>query len=281
MSLDKLNYASFFALFLLFTTSNLPAQTSNKASITTNIEGSRTQKTTQEFISYIGKLTPGQKLSDEFVAKYLGTNPNVPIPGYNKWYFDEVLAGPSKDIRFIIVKTEWPEGIGKVLYSFTTSGRKIDWLNIYSDVDADAGEGGPSFKYKTLGDSVIEVRRISEIFFENTITKIDVKYYDLRKDGKFVPIDGYINLMDRKYPELSDEKLSYRALKNKSAVELWLMRNEIFAAHGQIFKTENARHYFKSQKWYFPQGTDLSSKLSPIEKYNIDMIQKFEKKLAE
>ncbi len=280
MTCHKPSFVTIFVVILLFSGSKLPAQTSH-AIVATSGDGSRVEKTTQESISDIGSLTPGQKLSDEFVLKYLGLNPNVPILGYNKWYFDQSLPSPTRNVLFIIVKTEWPEGIGKVLYSFTVLGEKIGALNIYSENNADAGESAPTYSYAILDDSVIEVREIRQIYFKNTLTGMDVKYYDLRKDGKFIPIDGYINHIARRYPELSTWKLSIQALKNKSREELRLMRNEIFAAHGFIFKAEDAKRYFKSQKWYSPQYSDVSDRLTPIEKNNVDLILDFEKNVKQ
>lgn len=54
------------------------------------------------------------------------------------------------------------------------------------------------------------------------------------------------------------------------------MRNEIFARHGYIFKTDDMRQYFNSQNWYSPMYNEVSSSLSSIEKYNVEFIKKYE-----
>ena len=52
------------------------------------------------------------------------------------------------------------------------------------------------------------------------------------------------------------------------------MRNEIFATHGYIFKSEKWKDYFGKQSWYTPLHDDVSDKLTLIEKINIENILK-------
>ena len=54
------------------------------------------------------------------------------------------------------------------------------------------------------------------------------------------------------------------------------MRNEIFARHGYIFKTQEMKSYFSLQSWYSAQYNDVTSMLSSIEKQNIEVIKKYE-----
>jgi hypothetical protein len=58
--------------------------------------------------------------------------------------------------------------------------------------------------------------------------------------------------------------------------ELKIMRNEIFARHGYIFKADDLTNYFSEQDWYNPQFNDISDRLTPIEKENIGLIKQFE-----
>jgi len=79
------------------------------------------------------------------------------------------------------------------------------------------------------------------------------------------------------YPEASTRYLTASELRSMSKYELRIMRNEIFARHGYIFKTAEMRSYFNSQSWYTPLYDDVSSKLSHIEKENINLIKSFER----
>jgi hypothetical protein len=59
---------------------------------------------------------------------------------------------------------------------------------------------------------------------------------------------------------------------------LKIMRNEIFARYGYKFKTKDMADYFGAQSWYKPQYDDVTSKLTEIERINIDLIQVKKKK---
>ena len=55
------------------------------------------------------------------------------------------------------------------------------------------------------------------------------------------------------------------------------MRNEIFARHGYIFKTNEWADYFGTKDWYWPKYGDVTDKLTEIERINIQLIQILEK----
>ena len=64
-----------------------------------------------------------------------------------------------------------------------------------------------------------------------------------------------------------------------SVKELELMRNEIYARHGWIFRRADLRNYFDSQPWYRPRidnayysNQQVEAELSPIERRNIQII---------
>jgi len=84
---------------------------------------------------------------------------------------------------------------------------------------------------------------------------------------------------DCKYPEASNRQLTSEDLTGKSALELKIMRNEIFARHGYKFKSEEMKNYFNQQKWYKPMYDDITSKLTEIENANIKMIKQYEDNL--
>ncbi|HEU65214.1 MAG TPA: YARHG domain-containing protein [Chloroflexi bacterium] len=77
----------------------------------------------------------------------------------------------------------------------------------------------------------------------------------------------------RRYAGLSAYKLWDGSLDGISKDELRLMRNEIFAAHGHIFRSEDLNEYFSKQLWYKPCCTDVTDKLNEVEKYNINFIK--------
>lgn len=75
------------------------------------------------------------------------------------------------------------------------------------------------------------------------------------------------------FPEASLRLLTPSEIEKYTKRELKIMRNEIFARHGYIFKTEDMKTYFASQPWYKPIAHDVSDKLTEIEKKNIELIK--------
>ena len=78
------------------------------------------------------------------------------------------------------------------------------------------------------------------------------------------------------YPVGSERYLTTGDLTGLSGYTLKIMRNEIFARHGYIFKTADMIDYFSTQGWYHPLYNDVNNKLTSVEKYNIEFIKKFE-----
>ena len=79
------------------------------------------------------------------------------------------------------------------------------------------------------------------------------------------------------YPDARIRVLTASELSGYSKRELKLMRNEIFARHGYIFKTEDMKKYFSSKQWYEPKYNDVNSMLTDIEQQNIGTIKQLEK----
>lgn len=80
--------------------------------------------------------------------------------------------------------------------------------------------------------------------------------------------------------ELFENKLIAEAmLRGVSLHELRLLRNEIYARHGRIFRTDWLSQYFFSQPWYDPKEDFKDEEVSGNEKTNIETIVKYEGKL--
>lgn len=82
------------------------------------------------------------------------------------------------------------------------------------------------------------------------------------------------------YPQASDRLLTKEDVENMSAWDLKIMRNEIFARYGYIFKSEEMRNYFKYEKWYVPMYDNVDNMLTDVEKKNIDLIKRYESRLG-
>ncbi len=89
---------------------------------------------------------------------------------------------------------------------------------------------------------------------------------------------GAVSDIPGKYPFTSQRYLTREELSSFSDAELKLMRNEIFARHGYIFKTDAMNRYFSRQPWYRPQSDNVIDRLSPIELANVTTIKAAEKR---
>jgi hypothetical protein len=77
--------------------------------------------------------------------------------------------------------------------------------------------------------------------------------------------------------ELFENKLiTEQMLRGLSLHELRLLRNEIYARHGRIFKTDWLSQYFFSQPWYDPKEDFKDEEISGNDKTNIETIVKYE-----
>jgi YARHG domain len=80
--------------------------------------------------------------------------------------------------------------------------------------------------------------------------------------------------------ELFENKLiAEQMLRGLSLHELRLLRNEIYARHGRIFKTDWLSQYFGGQPWYDPKEDFKDEEISGADKTNIETIVKYENKL--
>ena len=80
--------------------------------------------------------------------------------------------------------------------------------------------------------------------------------------------------------ELFENKLiAETMLRGLSLHELRLLRNEIYARHGRIFKTMWIQQYFGGQSWYDPKEDFKDEELSGPDKTNVETIVAYENKL--
>src|SRR5256714_2014527 len=80
--------------------------------------------------------------------------------------------------------------------------------------------------------------------------------------------------------ELFENKLISEAmLRGLSLHELRLLRNEIYARHGRVFKTLWLQQYFGSQPWYDPNEDFKDEEVSGSDKTNVETIVAYENEL--
>lgn len=76
-----------------------------------------------------------------------------------------------------------------------------------------------------------------------------------------------------------NKTISDQMLQGLSLHELRLLRNEVYARHGRMFRAEWLQQYFFFQPWYAPDDNFKDEQLSGNDKLNVETIVKFENKI--
>jgi len=87
----------------------------------------------------------------------------------------------------------------------------------------------------------------------------------------------FSSVPDGTYPQASMCLLKHRDLAPLSKSQLKVMRNEIYARHGFIFKNAAMKKHFNAQPWYKEKYKKVSQLITPIELSNSDLIKRYEK----
>lgn len=113
--------------------------------------------------------------------------------------------------------------------------------------------------------------------YQNFTKKTETINYDTSVNNENSYYDNNaIDESEYKYEYLREREMTYADVEGKSAEELRLMRNYIFARRGYIFESEDLKEYFEQFSWYVPLYYDVTPRLSDIEKYNVNFIKEFE-----
>lgn len=73
----------------------------------------------------------------------------------------------------------------------------------------------------------------------------------------------------------SKQKLTEKELKNLRKLDMEIIKNSVFARHGYAFKKQTYRNFFEQTDWYIPVSGNVDSELSPIEKENVALLNRF------
>jgi hypothetical protein len=76
-----------------------------------------------------------------------------------------------------------------------------------------------------------------------------------------------------------NKAISEAMLQGLSLHELRLLRNEVYARHGRMFRAEWLQQYFFNQPWYTPDENFKDEALSGNDKLNVETIVQFENKI--
>jgi len=120
------------------------------------------------------------------------------------------------------------------------------------------------------------IAKDKEAVVNNTLEEKDAEINKLKNKKKANDNSSYFAKGAGMFPEGSQRYLSYVDIEYLSSRDLKIMRNEIFARHGYIFKTSDMIQHFSEQSWYRPLNNDVTAYLSKIEKENVNFIKQYE-----
>ena len=139
-------------------------------------------------------------------------------------------------------------------------GKRFDddpWLQQYFD---ERYWYQPAERYNPKGLSAIELKNLQLI---DTIR---------RQQRKVAIAPGDMELFENKL-------IAEPMLRGLSLHELRLLRNEIYARHGRVFKTLWLQQYFGGQAWYDPNEDFKDEEVTGVDKTNVETIVAYENKL--
>lgn len=126
----------------------------------------------------------------------------------------------------------------------------------------------------TGNDTITDTSTETEAVTETGAVQSPDKTPDARYPGQTSNSDTRFQSFDW----LTERKVTAADLAGLSAGDLRLLRNAIFAMHGYKFKSADLQEYFSAFPWYNATYSDVTAKLSPTEKANVETIQKHEGK---
>lgn len=89
-----------------------------------------------------------------------------------------------------------------------------------------------------------------------------------------------VKLLEREEAKLRDkitnEPITNNMVEGLFVEDLRVLRNEIYARHGRIFKDPNLQKYFAAQSWYQPNPEFKDDMLSEVESKNLAVIKEVE-----
>ena len=119
--------------------------------------------------------------------------------------------------------------------------------------------------------------RVNDKYDPKKLTAIERKNLGLlstaqKKQRKVALLPGDMELFENK-------PITEQMLQGLSLHELRLLRNEVYARHGRMFRAEWLQQYFYTQPWYTPNEEFKDESLSGNDKLNVETIVRFENRI--
>lgn len=234
---------------------------------------------------FVDVIMPNQKVDDAFGM----VNIKAQID-HKQTLYDKIMA------FFVNVYEEGIDGRGytidsKDLIVYNTDRNKVDFVKLVElhNNDIFCREAN----YQFLNDSILEVKSTKELdelyYFETSYT-----YFKVTKQGKILSLESNRHFDFTKYTLINEkyfegcfayyidnptDEYNMFQLSHLTIEDLDIMRNEIFAEYGYIFKTDKWNAYFNNKSWYKPKFDNVDDQLTDIDKANINLILQVKKNM--
>lgn len=139
-------------------------------------------------------------------------------------------------------------------------GKRFDdepWLQQYFDE-----------RYWYVPNDKYDAKKLSAIERKN----LEILSNAQKKQRKVALLPGDMQFFENK-------AITEQMLHGLSLHELRLLRNEVYARHGRMFRADWLQQYFFFQPWYAPDEHFKDESLSGTDKLNVETIVKYENKL--
>jgi len=123
-------------------------------------------------------------------------------------------------------------------------------------------------RYWYFPNEKYDAKKLSAIEQKNLAMLSDAQ----KKQRKVALLPGDMGFFENK-------AISEQMLRGLSLHELRLLRNEIYARHGRMFRAEWLQQYFFFQPWYAPDENFKDEELSGNDKLNVETIVKYENRI--
>lgn len=243
------------------------------------------QKKNNSFKAYLQEVANKDETDKYFLSKYLKIDTSDVQKGIYDVYLYNISYISDSIISIIIAHTYTSVSVKFEIVTFDLSGNKLSSKFMFEQGEQELSEGETNYsEYSFVNNSIIEIidKKINTIKkngeFIDEILNETYRYYRIDKNGKIIEMSTNEHCSDnRKHKMFSVRIIEKEVLKKYSSDELRIIRNEIFADYGYIFKSIDLNKYFSEKDWYNPRYRDVSDKLSDVERWNIKIILENEK----
>ncbi len=230
------------------------------------------------------------EVGDKVIFSVIQGKKNIVIKNSNGKIVDFFVVMKNKSLKELRVLNKINHELAGIYQD--KSGKKITFKsfdNIVNGLLENQNHYSFGYEFDTPSDViVIDEKAFYYVLTENgmDIYKAEQNQYDswVKKD-KLYSLEKieWLNLSDNdnltgKYQFASTQLLVDNVLSKYTVNQLKIMRNEIFARHGYVFKTTEMNEYFSKQDWYKPVGGNIGEKMNEIEKLNVQLIKRYEEK---